>query len=51
MNEILKDFNFDGTCVLSSGMDHALKMWKIDTPPVQKAIKDSYEYQIRVAKR
>lgn len=51
-DEVLStDFNFDGTCILSSGMDHALKMWKMDVPAVQKAIKDSYEYQLRVAKR
>ena len=41
----LQDFNFTGTRILSCGMDHALKLWEVDTPPIQKAIQESYEYQ------
>ena len=45
-----QDFNFDGTKVLSCGMDHALKIWELDIPRIQKAIKDSHDFQ-RTAKK
>ena len=45
-DEVLSaDFSLSGDKILSCGMDHALKLWEVNTPKLQKAIKESFEYQ------
>lgn len=44
------DFSFHGNRILSCGMDHALKVWEMDDEQLNKAVKDSFEYQ-RSSKR
>lgn len=45
-DEVLSaDFDFTGSRILSCGMDHALKLWEMDTPKLKQAVKDSFEYQ------
>ena len=41
----LQDFNFSGTRILSCGMDHALKIWELDSDGLQQSIKESFDYQ------
>jgi len=38
------DFDVQGRHIVSGGMDHNLKVWKIDTEEVQTAIKESATY-------
>ena len=38
------DFDIRGTKIISCGMDHSLKIWKLDSPELQKAIQDSYHF-------
>ena len=33
-----------GNCVLTSGMDHSVKVWSLEDAAVQRAILDSYAY-------
>ena len=40
-----KDFDFDGKRIISGGMDHSLKIWRLDTNAIEKAIADSYTFQ------
>jgi len=43
-DEVLSaDFNMDGSKIISSGMDHSLKIWRCDTVQIKKAIVLSYE--------
>ena len=45
-DEVLSaDFSLSGDQILSCGMDHALKLWEVDSEKLQKAIKGSFEYQ------
>ncbi|XP_052241311.1 polycomb protein EED-like [Dreissena polymorpha] len=44
-DEVLSaDFNIDGRKLISCGMDHSLRMWRVDTDVIQQAIRDSYTY-------
>ena len=40
---ICQDFNGDGSKIISSGMDHALKVWLLTTEPIKTAIATSYD--------
>ena len=33
-----------GNCVASAGMDNTVKIWALDTPDIQDAIKESYSW-------
>jgi len=47
-DEVLSaDFNMDGSKIISSGMDHSLKIWRCDTDHITKAIKLSYTGSIK----
>ena len=39
-----QDINLEGTLVISCGMDHSLKIWRLDKPRIQNAIEESYKY-------
>merc|ERR1711976_752714 len=44
-DEVLSgDINLEGTLVISCGMDHSLKIWRLDKPRIQNAIEESYKY-------
>ena len=44
-DEVLSaDFNSAGTRIVSSGMDHSLKVWRFDTEELQDAIELSYSH-------
>jgi len=34
----------EGKRIISCGMDHSLKLWRLDTEAIEKAIKDSYTF-------
>lgn len=40
----LQDFDLLGEKIMSCGMDHSLKLWRINSERMQKAIRGSYEY-------
>lgn len=39
-----QDFDLLGEKIMSCGMDHSLKLWRINSDRMQKAIRGSYEY-------
>ena len=39
-----QDINLEATMIVSCGMDHSLKIWRLDKPAIQKAIQHSYTY-------
>jgi len=44
-DEVLSgDFNLSGTLIMSSSIDHSLKMWNINTPKVCNAIEESENF-------
>ncbi|KAL8585801.1 hypothetical protein ACOMHN_037364 [Nucella lapillus] len=44
-DEVLSaDFNQSGSTIVSCGMDHSLKMWKLDTPEIEKIIVESNKF-------
>ncbi|XP_071133492.1 polycomb protein EED-like [Mytilus edulis] len=44
-DEVLSaDFSIKGSIIVSCGMDHSLKMWKMDKEELQAAIESSYTY-------
>lgn len=44
-DEVLSaDFNAKGDKIMSCGMDHSLKLWKLDKPAMNEAIKQSYHF-------
>jgi len=50
-DEVLSaDFNIAGTKIISSGMDHSLKVWKFDTENIQTAISLSYTHDVSKTK-
>ncbi|KAG1939304.1 polycomb protein eed [Pimephales promelas] len=44
LNTCLQDFDLLGEKIMSCGMDHSLKLWRIDSERMLKAIRGSYEY-------
>lgn len=38
------DFNIDGNRIITCGMDHSLKLWRLDKLPISKAIESSYKF-------
>ncbi|TNN49322.1 Polycomb protein eed [Liparis tanakae] len=42
--QCIKDFDLLGEKIMSCGMDHSLKLWRINSERMQKAIRGSYEY-------
>ena len=50
-DEVLSaDFNSSGTKIISSGMDHSLKIWRFDTEELQDAIELSYSHDTNKTK-
>lgn len=46
-DEVLSaDFDIKGLKIMSSGMDHSLKLWRLDKLSISKAIEDSYTFDI-----
>ena len=44
-DEVLSaDFNLDGTRIISCGMDHSLKMWRMDTENIKARLMLSLEF-------
>jgi len=44
-DEVLSaDFNSAGTRIISSGMDHSLKIWRFDTEELEEAVEASYSH-------
>ncbi|ELU03609.1 hypothetical protein CAPTEDRAFT_1436 [Capitella teleta] len=44
-DEVLSgDINLEGTMIVSCGMDHSLKIWRIDKAEITNAIEESYKY-------
>lgn len=42
-DEVLSaDFDLKGERIMSSGMDHSLKLWRLDKPSMKEAVKQSY---------
>lgn len=39
-----QDFDLLGEKIMSCGMDHSLKLWRIDSDRMLKAIRGSYQY-------
>lgn len=40
----LQDFDLLGNRIMSCGMDHSLKLWKLDKESMKEAIKQSYQW-------
>lgn len=40
----LQDFDMNGDRIMSCGMDHSLKLWRLDKPSMHEAIKQSYTF-------
>lgn len=50
-DEVLSaDFHLNLKYIVSCGMDHALKIWRLDTDKMRQAILDSYKYNISTSK-
>jgi len=46
-DEVLSaDFDMAGTKIVSSGMDHSLKIWRLDSEEVKTAIEKSYKHDV-----
>lgn len=41
----------EGKRIISCGMDHSLKLWRLDTDAMEKAIKDSYGFSASKSNR
>ncbi|XP_013381306.1 polycomb protein eed [Lingula anatina] len=51
-DEVLSaDFNIDGSKIVSCGMDHSLKIWRLDQPKVREAIENSYKFNVNKENR
>lgn len=51
-DEVLSaDFDMTGENIVSCGMDHSLKMWKFNTPEIEKAIQLSYTHDTMKTKK
>uniref|UniRef100_A0A452GM68 Uncharacterized protein n=1 Tax=Gopherus agassizii TaxID=38772 RepID=A0A452GM68_9SAUR len=44
LDETTKDYDLLGEKIMSCGMDHSLKLWRINSKRMMNAIKESYEY-------
>lgn len=42
-----KDFNLNGTKIMSCSIDHHLKMWNIQTAKIQKAMDESENFKVK----
>lgn len=38
------DFDMGGNRIITCGMDHSLKLWRLDKSPISEAIKSSYTF-------
>lgn len=45
-----QDFDLLGKRIISGGIDHSLKIWHIDKPVVQNAIKNSYDHNSQLSR-
>lgn len=51
-DEVLSaDFDMLGTRIMSSGMDHSLKLWRLDKPEITNAIEDSNTFNVNKNER
>jgi len=51
-DEVLSlDVNFSSTMLVSSSIDHSLKVWKLNDPSIENAVKLSYTYDTAKTKR
>jgi len=51
-DEVLSaDFDFGGRHIVSCGMDHSLKVWRVDTPRLRKAFELSYTHNVQKSKK
>ncbi|GBP14582.1 Polycomb protein eed-A [Eumeta japonica] len=51
-DEVLSaDFDLKGERIMSCGMDHSLKLWRLDKPSMHEAIKQSYSFNPHRAMR
>ncbi|CAH8431049.1 unnamed protein product [Dicrocoelium dendriticum] len=41
------DISLDGDLLLTAGMDHCIKIWRINTPELANAVIDSFSYRTR----
>lgn len=49
-DEVLSaDFKKDGSCFISSGIDHSLKIWQLDKLPISNTIQLSYNFKANPA--
>lgn len=37
------DVSLTGDCMLSASMDHTIKMWRLDTPELETAVRESFK--------
>ncbi len=50
-DEVLSaDFDIRGRYIVSCGMDHSLKLWRIDTEALREASKLSYTHNVQKSK-
>nr|KAG5708869.1 hypothetical protein BaRGS_009278 [Batillaria attramentaria] len=42
--QCIKDFNLSGSKIVSCGMDHSLKMWRLDTSEIKDVMQQSHDY-------
>lgn len=51
-DEVLSaDFDMRGTRIMSSGMDHSLKLWCLDKPEMKEAIENSNTFNVNKSER
>lgn len=51
-DEVLSaDFDMLGNRIMSSGMDHSLKLWRLDKSPISEAIEKSYTFNVMKSER
>lgn len=41
---LFQDFDLLGKRIMSCGMDHSLKLWKLDKDHIQEAVQASYDF-------
>lgn len=44
VHNVFQDFDLEGKRIISCGMDHSLKLWRLDTEALESAIKNSYVF-------